>query len=526
MVETELDAVGDGAAGLDGGAASRLEGVLDLLRAGTDALTVLVASGDLADVPAAVLAQVQRDLRVLEHRSAAARLVMLPQLDADGVWALDGSRSFAAWLARHDDVHRGTANREVRQGRALRDALPATRAAALAGAVGPDHVSALAGAATTDARVRALAAPVTGLPVRYDDDGHEVAPPSGEEFLLAQAALHPVPGFARLVRRFAHVADPDADDRGHRDAEDREHFELSLTMGGWHVSGFLTEEHGTALRTALDAIMGAPAADDERTTTQRRAQALADLARTCLDHGHAGTGAAVRPHLNVTVSWDELQRLLAGTHPDGNDTGSDGGSGHGWQGDARRPDGDGTALRNLTRTPAILEGSTGPLPDSVLRKLACDSEITRIVFGPDSQILNVGRTQRTVTGQLRRAVIARDQHCTWPGCHEPPQRCEVHHAERHWARDRGETSAANSALLCWHHHTVVDTQGITMRWHTPGTSTLADASTADTTTEARPEPTWPEPTPSEALLGPGGWQFTDRHGRTIEHRPHWRADAA
>src|SRR3546814_10501189 len=58
------------------------------------------------------------------------------------------------------------------------------------------------------------------------------------------------------------------------------------------------------------------------------------------------------------------------------------------------------------------------------------SAITRIVFGPDGAVLDVGRAQRTVTGQMRRAVIARDQHCVYPGCDQPPSRCEVHHAVR------------------------------------------------------------------------------------------------
>ena len=124
----------------------------------------------------------------------------------------------------------------------------------------------------------------------------------------------------------------------------------------------------------------------------------------------------------------------------------------------------------------------GPLPRALLAKIACDAEVTRVVFGPDSQVLDVGRSRRTITGQLRRAVIARDRRCTWPGCQEPPGRCEVHHAVTHWA-DGGATSVDNAALLCWHHHTVVDTTGVTMRWEH------------------------------------GHWVFTDRHGRRVVAGP-------
>ncbi|WP_232216000.1 HNH endonuclease signature motif containing protein [Promicromonospora sukumoe] len=103
------------------------------------------------------------------------------------------------------------------------------------------------------------------------------------------------------------------------------------------------------------------------------------------------------------------------------------------------------------------------MPTSTLRRLLCDAAVSRVVFGPDSQVLDVGRAQRTVTGQMRRAVIARDKHCVYVDCTQPPARCEVHHAERHWA-DGGETSVRNAALLCWHHHDLVDRTNVTMRW--------------------------------------------------------------
>ena len=129
---------------------------------------------------------------------------------------------------------------------------------------------------------------------------------------------------------------------------------------------------------------------------------------------------------------------------------------------------------------AVFTETGGRAPRALLRRLACHSAVTRIVFGPDGAVLDVGRAQRTVSGQMRRAVIARDQHCVYPGCDQPPSRCEVHHALRHWA-DGGETSVANGALLCYHHHDLVDTTDIVMRWRDRV----------------------------------GGWAFTDRHGRQI-----------
>ncbi|MCL2595851.1 MAG: HNH endonuclease [Promicromonosporaceae bacterium] len=455
--------------------AQRLGEAVALLRQGVELLTELAAddaqTGCLRNVDFDVLADAEREIRRLESRETAARLCMLPVLDIDGRWALQGARSFPAWLKVRDDVPEGLAKRECRQSRVLRDNLPATRVAALSGAVGEEHVAALVGVCTSQPRLSALAEPMPGMQVpNLDTNGNEVATgPSGEEYLLDQAARFRLPHFTRLTKHFAHRADPQADERGYRDAAAREFLDIGFTLGGAQITGFLTEEHATALDTAIKSIMGAPAAGDDRLPTQRRAQALADLARIALDHGHTGCGAAVRPHLMVTISWEELKRQITTadisptTEPE-------------LAAQARR-------LLALDKTPATLVGSTGVLPDSLLKRLACDSEITRIVFGPDGQVLNIGRRERTIKGHLRRAVIARDRRCTYPGCYEPPSRCEVHHAVQHWAAHDGDTSIDNAALLCWHHHDFVDGTGITMRWH--------------------------------AANGRGKWAFTHRNGTPI-----------
>jgi hypothetical protein len=304
---------------------------------------------------------------------------------------------------------------------------------------------------------------------------------TGEELLLDLAGQHGPLVFRRFVDRFARVADPESDERGYKQASAREHLDVAKTFGGYHIDGFLTDEHGEALRVAMDAVMGAPTPGDDRTPTQRRAQALADLARTVLDNGYTGTGSAVRPQVTVTVSWTELERLTTRFGaPSGSSRHGDPDS----PGDRDHGDGPLTApatpsspatpttptrpapaarLTEVTAAPARFGISASLVPTATLQRLLCDSAVTRVVFGPDGQVLDVGRSQRTVTGQMRRAVIARDRHCVYVDCTQPPGHCEVHHAERHWA-DGGETSVQNSALLCYHHHDLVDTTGITMRW--------------------------------------------------------------
>ncbi|MFD2795317.1 DUF222 domain-containing protein [Promicromonospora vindobonensis] len=503
---------------------AELESLADELIAvgGPDAVAGVGEFAGAGGVVASRLAEVTPRLRALGTRLDTVRLTWLPVIEAEHPWQTSGARTFSAWLARSENVSTTTAKREVRTGRVLRDHLPSTRAAALSGGIGADHLRALVDVApTSDARRAALVAPiepeerpeaplavVTEEPAEKDEGDVADEPPNdgspgsvpldsptppaitGEEYLTGLAGACDPSRFRRVLKRFGQVVDPDADDRGYKEATEREHLEVSPTFGGWHVNGFLTEEHGHLLSTALGAMMGAPTPGDDRTLTQRRAQALADLAHDVLDNGRVGSGAAVRPHVHVTVSLTELTELAGRPRRSGAGAAATSSATVGGKAPGLRP-GD---LTSLTAQPATLTGAatTGSVvPRDLLRRLTCDAEITRVVFGPDGTAIDVGRAQRTVTGQLRKAVIARDQHCVYPGCDQPPSRCEVHHALRHWA-DGGETSVANSALLCWHHHTLVDTTGITMAWER-GT------------------------TPDQ----PGRWTFTNRHGHRIELRNVW-----
>lgn len=176
----------------------------------------------------------------------------------------------------------------------------------------------------------------------------------------------------------------------------------------------LPKLEGETFLTALDALMPPPAEEDTRTTSQRRVDALGDLARSFLDGAETPAVGGERPHLSLHTDLDALEGIGGGLHE--------------------------------TEDGVVLDPET-------VRQVSCDASVTRIVFGPDSEVLDVGRKTRVVPAGLRRAVVARDRHCVAPGCGRSAKWCDVHHIV-HWA-DGGETVIDNVCLLCRFHHTQV-----------------------------------------------------------------------
>lgn len=97
-----------------------------------------------------------------------------------------------------------------------------------------------------------------------------------------------------------------------------------------------------------------------------------------------------------------------------------------------------------TRTPAMRRAdavNVGRLSTATLRRIACDCSISRVITDGPSAVLDVGRTTRTVSPAMRRALIARDRHCRANGCDRGPGWCDAHHTVP-W-QDGGPTSLDN-----------------------------------------------------------------------------------
>ena len=117
------------------------------------------------------------------------------------------------------------------------------------------------------------------------------------------------------------------------------------------------------------------------------------------------------------------------------------------------------ALRGQTDEMGLTDAGV-ELPPEVVRRMACDAEIIPIILGTPGGSADAGRLRRAVSLRLRRLLVARDRHCRWPGCHEPPSRCDAHHVW-HWI-DGGPTNLDNLVLLCHRHHRFLHQHGYRM----------------------------------------------------------------
>ncbi|ORV45488.1 hypothetical protein AWC02_12980 [Mycolicibacter engbaekii] len=101
----------------------------------------------------------------------------------------------------------------------------------------------------------------------------------------------------------------------------------------------------------------------------------------------------------------------------------------------------------------------GPvLPESERQRLSCDATC-EVWFERDGEVIGCGRSTRTVSRRLRRALEHRHQTCAVPGC-AAAHGLHAHHI-RHW-EDGGATDLENLVLVCPYHHRLHHRGGITI----------------------------------------------------------------
>ena len=239
--------------------------------------------------------------------------------------------------------------------------------------------------------------------------GSPTAAPFEEAELLEKAREFSVGRLWHFCHHLRHAADPEGFAAEQNRATEARSLKLSPCEDGTLLlEGWLDSIGGAALRSALEPLALAHGDHDDRCRERRNADALVEVVTHAQDTG----SLPQRPHLQVTASLETLRGLVGSAAGD-------------------------------------MEYSL-PVSAATVQRLACDGTITRVVLGPESVVIDVGRARRVVAGPTRRALNARDGHCKWPRCDRPASWSDAHHVV-HWTNG-GETDLSNMVLLCHRHH--------------------------------------------------------------------------
>jgi hypothetical protein len=242
-----------------------------------------------------------------------------------------------------------------------------------------------------------------------------------EETLVGYAASHDFHGLDSVIRYYQTRVDA----LEGKEPSDKNNLHLSHTLNRWIIKGSLHELDGAIVDTAILAATDKPTEGDDRTPSKRRSDALAKICRFFLDHGELPAEGGEAPHVSIVVSWESIR--------DG--------------------------------APETVDGDLA-LTVADINRLLCEANISRIVTGPKSVPLDVGRSMRHPSNGLRRAVVIRDRHCRYPGCSRKAKWSQVHHSPP-W-EEGGQTKLDQLVLLCSFHHHVI---------HKPGWTSAFDGTT-------------------------------------------------
>src|SRR5882762_6097980 len=190
--------------------------------------------------------------------------------------------------------------------------------------------------------------------------------------LLEKARQLPVGRFIDFCHHMRHAADPE----GYLAQEVAGAEARSLTMktgeGGmvW-VRGVFEPEGAAIIRTAFEAGAHRNGKGDDRKHDRRLADAAVELARRSLDNALVPQRGSVRPHLQVTTTLETL-------------------------------------MQHCGAPAADLQFSL-PISAKAVERLACDCNVTRILLGADSAVIDVGRSKRVINPAQSKALKARDK---------------------------------------------------------------------------------------------------------------------
>jgi len=487
-----------------------------------------LAGADLASVPAATQADCLRDLEQVQAAQAAASANALGAFCASSGYEDDGHGSPRTWLTWQTRVTRPAASAALAAMRRLR----AHRAVA----------EALRDGAVSASWARQVCEWTDRLPEaeRGTCDAILLAAAAGGADLADLAALA-----EEMLRR---LAGPDRDPGGFLDRSLRLSTTLG---GAGRLSGDLTPQCAAALRAVLDALGKKAGPQDTRTCQQREHDALEEACRRLVASGCLPDRAGQPLQIQLNMTLEDLARGIPGDDPLGlrDQEGHDGGRRDAapapWPAAAPGHDCDASiapivtgridhdlldrlagarfaapwqSARCATRPPcrrclgaaADIDPDDDAAVNAAYRNWsACRRQLlatavqllsgpggvasalrTGALGGPAGSVslpLDLGTPTDVIPPHLRRAVIARDRHCRFPGCDMPPAGCQVHHIKHR--RDGGLTKLPNLLLLCSFHHLIlVHRWGWTIDLNADGTTTARSPNGANVIHSHSPPP--------------------------------------
>jgi hypothetical protein len=340
------------------------------------------------DQLATQIAESARCIDMAKHRL----LTRVREFDARDGWAGSGCVSMVTWLSWWTSTSAKAASEQLRVARAL-GRLPLIDQALAAGDI-------------SYSKARAIT---------------RVAEPDSQQSLLDIAKSATASQLDRIIAgwRRAH-----AHDSGEIGSEHRRHARFRATEAGMvRFTAQLGPEEALIVQRALE-LANSPAGDSAAPRAGESGNSPAgELASELAD----ALVAVARGYIEGSPTTRGTGcELIVMTTPEQLEKG---------------PEGVGGFLRDGT-----------PLPLHVARMLACDGHRVDVRVGDSGEILDVGRSRRTIPTAIGRALALRDGGCRVPGCGRS-RHLQAHHVHA-WA-EGGETSVDNLVLLCPGHHWLV-----------------------------------------------------------------------
>lgn len=413
-----------------------------VLASGADeALASLSAALDaVACVPLDALSESElvefaRNLEVLSRRIPSVVASVDSKVTARCVPASCGYRNDAAFLMATHRLTRRQANARLRlvdqvcgatslSGGSVPAALPAAGRAFAAGHLTLEHMDVIASA-------------IASLPPTVRAEHGAAA----EELLAAHAAEMSSRDLAAVAARLIDTLHPDGDSPDDALPRQAGRFaSLTIRPDGWgELKARLTPTALALWQTVLESLLtsgpelpmsgfddtdageaGKSADDfcpDQRTQSEKLHDAFESAARRVLEAAHLPSTAGLPTTLLVTIGLRDLEKR--------------------------------------TGKASTIHGGTLTVPE-VLR-LAAEARVIPVVLGDVGEVLALGRGRRLASSPQRRALIARDRGCTFPGCAKSAAQSEIHHGHE-WIAG-GTTDVDNMMVACGYHQNEALRQG-------------------------------------------------------------------